>query len=103
MTDTASRSHNRNAPSQAASLVVLSSMNPYTGEKMKDYLEMTPEEVERAIANAHQRFTSWRGLSFAQRAALLHRAAVLCRERIEMLATLMAVEMGKRACEGREE
>ena len=64
---------------------------------------MTPEEVERAIANAHQRFTAWRGLSFAQRAALLHRAAVMCRERSEMLATLMAIEMGKRASEGREE
>jgi succinate-semialdehyde dehydrogenase / glutarate-semialdehyde dehydrogenase len=103
MTVPASRSHNRNAPAQAAPRRVLSSRNPYTGENMKDYLEMTPEEVERAIANAHQRFTAWRGLSFAQRAALLHRAAVMCRERSEMLATLMAIEMGKRASEGREE
>ena len=60
MTVPASRSHNRNVPGQAAPSRILSSTNPYTGEKMKDYLEMTPEEVERAIANAHQRFTAWR-------------------------------------------
>jgi succinate-semialdehyde dehydrogenase / glutarate-semialdehyde dehydrogenase len=114
MTSAASRSHDRSAPRQpspdaavkTADRGVLSSVNPYTGQKMqkmKEYLEMAPEDIDRAIANAHERFTAWRGVSFGQRASLLHRAAALCRERCGALATLMAAETGKRIAEGRKE
>jgi succinate-semialdehyde dehydrogenase/glutarate-semialdehyde dehydrogenase len=40
---------------------------------------------------------------FAQRASLLRRAAALCHERLEEMARLMTLEMGKRIAEGREE
>ena len=45
---------------KTARRAVLSSVNPFTGQKMKDYLEMAPEDVERAISNAQERFTDWR-------------------------------------------
>jgi succinate-semialdehyde dehydrogenase/glutarate-semialdehyde dehydrogenase len=70
---------------------------------MKTYLEMSAEDVDNAIAKAHERFPAWRRVPFSQRASLLHRAASLCRERVENLAKLMTLEMGKRIAEGRKE
>lgn len=82
---------------------VLRSVNPYNGQTLKTYDEMTPEEVDRAIGQAHQRFTTWRRTSIPERAALLLRAADLCLEREEELARLMTLEMGKRIAEACKE
>jgi succinate-semialdehyde dehydrogenase/glutarate-semialdehyde dehydrogenase len=64
---------------------------------------MSAEDVEAAIAKADDCFQAWRHVPFAQRASLLRRAAGLCRERVDGLARLMTLEMGKRIAEGREE
>jgi succinate-semialdehyde dehydrogenase/glutarate-semialdehyde dehydrogenase len=82
---------------------VLRSVNPYNGQTLKTYDEMTPKEVERAIGQAHERFTTWRRTSIPERAASLLRAADLCFEREEELARLMTLEMGKRIAEARKE
>ncbi len=89
--------------SETAQPTVLRSVNPYNGETTKTYTEMTNDEVDAAIATAHDRFGSWRRVPFTQRATLLRRAAELCRERLEDLARFMAIEMGKRIAEGRHE
>ena len=110
-TSTKSRSGERGAPAKTsgdqarptAPRATLPSVNPYNGQTLKTYLEMSAEDVDIAIAKAHERFPAWRRVPFAQRASLLHRAAALCRERVEELARLMALEMGKRIAEGREE
>jgi succinate-semialdehyde dehydrogenase/glutarate-semialdehyde dehydrogenase len=83
--------------------VQLRSVNPFNGQTLKTYPEMAAEEVDAAIATAHERFATWRRVPFSQRAAVLRRAAVLCRERIEELARFMTLEMGKRLAEGRKE
>lgn len=100
--DTVSQAR-ENQRSEATQRAVLRSVNPYNGETTKTYTEMTNDEVDDAIATAHDRFATWRRLPFAQRATLLHRAAKLCRERREDLARFMAIEMGKRIVEGRKE
>ena len=82
---------------------VLRSVNPFGGEVMKTYPEMQVEELDQAIAKAHEFFQTWRGTSFSDRAPLLRLAAKLCRERAETLTRLMALEMGKRIVEGRKE
>jgi len=82
---------------------VLRSVNPYNGQMLKTYNEMTSKEVDRAIGQAHERFTTWRRTSIPERAALLLRAADLCFEREEELARLMTLEMGKRIAEARKE
>ncbi|MCU1260670.1 MAG: succinate-semialdehyde dehydrogenase [Bryobacterales bacterium] len=81
----------------------LRSINPYNGQTLKTCIEMSDEEVDDAIGKAGERFPAWQCVPFPERAPLLHRAAALCRERIESLARLMALEMGKRISEGREE
>jgi succinate-semialdehyde dehydrogenase/glutarate-semialdehyde dehydrogenase len=88
---------------QEKSKSVLKSVNPYNGETLKTYPEMTHEEIEGAIARAHETYKSWRKTTFAERAAILKRVAELFRERREELARLMAVEMGKKLVDGRGE
>jgi succinate-semialdehyde dehydrogenase/glutarate-semialdehyde dehydrogenase len=90
-------------PEKSAPRAELRSVNPYNGQTLKTYMEMADEEVDDAIAKACERFPTWGCMPFSERAPLLHRAAALCRERIESLARFMTLEMGKRVSEGRDE
>src|SRR5689334_21910698 len=78
---------------------LLRSVNPYNGQTLKTYTEMSPEGLDRAIGEAHERFTTWRRSSIPERAALLLRAADLCSKGEEELAQLMTPEKGKRIAE----
>jgi len=78
-------------------------VNPATGETVARYDEMTPVEAEAAVAAAHQAFLPWRRTEFAQRAALMRKAAERLRDREDELARLMAGEMGKPVKQGRAE
>ncbi|MGB3221993.1 MAG: NAD-dependent succinate-semialdehyde dehydrogenase [Desulforhopalus sp.] len=82
---------------------VLKSINPFNGEILKTYPEMSAEEIDRAIAKADTMFREWRATSFKYRAGILRRAAELFRERSEELTRLMAQEMGKKLVDGRGE
>ena len=86
-----------------AERATLRSVNPYNGQVLKTFTEMSSEEVSDAIAKAYDRFKSWRRVSFAERGAMLRRTAELCRQRRDDLARLMAIDMGKRIVEGRAE
>jgi succinate-semialdehyde dehydrogenase / glutarate-semialdehyde dehydrogenase len=70
---------------QTEKRAVLRSVNPYNGQTLKTYNEMTPKEVDHAIGQAHLRFMTWRRTSIPERAALLLKAADLCLEREEEL------------------
>jgi succinate-semialdehyde dehydrogenase / glutarate-semialdehyde dehydrogenase len=82
---------------------VLHSVNPYNGQLLKTYFEMMPDEVDSAIATAHERFKKWRNTSLIHRGTFLMCAAELCNERMEDLARLITLEMGKRIAEARHE
>lgn len=82
---------------------VLKSINPFNGELLKSYDEMSPEAVEAAIDRADEAFREWRETSFDQRAGILRRVAELMRERREELATIMTLEMGKKVGDARPE
>src|SRR5687767_13184655 len=73
----------------------ITSVNPANGKPIETYPEMTPEEAAAAVAQAHERWQTWRTTSFAARATLMKKAAGILRERKHELAKLMAVEMGK--------
>ncbi len=81
----------------------LKSVNPYNGDVLKTYEEMTPKAVEAAIAAAQEAFLSWRETSFAHRAGILRKVAKLMCERREELATIMTKEMGKKIGDARPE
>jgi len=88
---------------EAPARKTLKSVNPFNGEVLKTYEEMTPEAVDAAIGAAHDAFKSWRETSFAQRADILRNAAKLLRERREALARIMTLEMGKKIGDARPE
>jgi succinate-semialdehyde dehydrogenase/glutarate-semialdehyde dehydrogenase len=79
------------------------SINPTTGEILKEYDEMTPEEIAATIEKADRAFASWRKTSFDERARQMRAAGRILREKTDEYARLMADEMGKPLAEGRAE
>jgi len=81
----------------------ISAINPATGETIKTYDELTPQQVSEIIENAYQAFQSWKNTSFKERSDLMKKAAQALRDNLEMHAKLMAEEMGKPITAGRAE
>ncbi|HKF44213.1 MAG TPA: NAD-dependent succinate-semialdehyde dehydrogenase [Thermoanaerobaculia bacterium] len=80
--------------------MALRSVNPANGEVLADYDEAPPGVVEEIVAEAHAAFLDWRGVSFAERARPMRRAAEILRSEAKVYARLMAREMGKPVREG---
>ncbi len=75
--------------------MAIESVNPSTGDTIKTYDEMTPQQTAAAVADAHEAWKSWRKVPFRERAVPMKKAAAILRQRKEEFATLMALEMGK--------
>ena len=71
------------------------STNPYDGKVLEQFSELDGAQLEARLALAASCFTTWRTTSFAERRAILSRAATLMRERSDEFATLITLEMGK--------
>jgi succinate-semialdehyde dehydrogenase/glutarate-semialdehyde dehydrogenase len=82
---------------------MLVSVNPTTGGELARYDQMSPIEVDAALATSVAAFEEWRRASFAQRARIVRRAAAELRARQLDLARLMALEMGKPVAQGGSE
>ena len=70
-------------------------INPFTGDLIKEFPNPTDAEVTEALESAHQAFLSWRNTSFANKAEILNRAAALLRDSKRRYAELLTLEMGK--------
>ncbi|MCX6000501.1 MAG: NAD-dependent succinate-semialdehyde dehydrogenase [Chloroflexi bacterium] len=79
------------------------SVNPTTGETIKEYPEMTCQDIADAVTGSHRAFLDWRRTSFSERAHHMRQAAELLRRRAPDYAFLMAREMGKPIRSGRSE
>lgn len=77
--------------------------NPYTGELIKTFPDATDAEVSSAIEHAHATFQTWKNTSFAERRAIMQRAADLLRKDSDELAKLLTLEMGKLFTEAKAE
>ncbi|MEU0369568.1 NADP-dependent succinic semialdehyde dehydrogenase [Streptomyces sp. NPDC006283] len=73
----------------------IATVNPATGETLKTFEALGPEEIERRLALARSAFEHHRTLPFSDRAALLNRAADLLEEDQQNIARVMTTEMGK--------
>ena len=72
------------------------STNPFTNTVEKSFDELSDQQLQAKLQAAQVCFdTTWRDQSFAQRKAILKRAAALMRERQHALAALATLEMGK--------
>ncbi|QTF08224.1 NAD-dependent succinate-semialdehyde dehydrogenase [Brenneria izadpanahii] len=77
--------------------------NPYTGELIKTFPDATDAEVASAIEHAHATFQAWKDTSFAERRAIMQRAADLLRKDSDEHAKLLTLEMGKLFTEAKAE
>lgn len=78
-------------------------INPYTNEVVKEFENITDDEVKDAIQRCHQAFLGWKDVAPAQRAELMQAAADLLRERKDEAAKTITLEMGKTLAEAKLE
>lgn len=71
------------------------SVNPYDGKLARTFEEFTDQQLETTLQTATTCFDSWRRTTFAQRAAIVEKAAAIMRSRVEELARTVTLEMGK--------
>jgi succinate-semialdehyde dehydrogenase/glutarate-semialdehyde dehydrogenase len=79
------------------------SINPFSGEPVESFNDMTRAELETAIAAAAACFETWRHKTYAERAVIIAKAAKLLHEQADAFAHTMTLEMGKRIGEARGE
>jgi succinate-semialdehyde dehydrogenase / glutarate-semialdehyde dehydrogenase len=77
--------------------------NPYTGQTLATFPDATDDEVRTALDKADAAFRAWRETSFADRGAILQKAADILRRDSDAYARLLTLEMGKLFSEARAE
>jgi succinate-semialdehyde dehydrogenase/glutarate-semialdehyde dehydrogenase len=78
-------------------------IDPATEQPMGAVTLASPGQIDAAIAAADFAAESWRAVTPLERGAILVRASVLLKERIEKIARLLTLEQGKTLAESRGE
>jgi len=73
----------------------MKSIDPTTGNIIREYREHTREEVEQIIREVHNAWLLWKETSFESRSRLMKNAAQILRQKKDEFAMLMTLEMGK--------
>ncbi|MEX2284133.1 MAG: NAD-dependent succinate-semialdehyde dehydrogenase [Gemmatimonadota bacterium] len=73
----------------------MKSINPTTGQLIREFAELNDTELEERVARAARAFQKHRRCAFAERAECLLRAADILESEKRELARLMTLEMGK--------
>jgi succinate-semialdehyde dehydrogenase/glutarate-semialdehyde dehydrogenase len=81
----------------------IQSINPWTGEVLKVYDPLSPEEIAAKIASADHVFQTWKALPITERATLIKKAGEILRKNKDHYARLITAEMGKVIRESRAE
>ncbi|HEX6041159.1 NAD-dependent succinate-semialdehyde dehydrogenase [Longimicrobium sp.] len=81
----------------------IATINPATGETLRTFDALTPEQLEHKLQRASDAFSRHRRTSIAQRAEKMRRAGELLDAEKEKWARLMTMEMGKTLAAARAE
>ncbi len=73
----------------------LKSVNPATGDLIKEFPEMSPEKVEKIIIAANEAYLKWRRYDLEKRCELIKNAGVQLLKEKENYARIITSEMGK--------
>lgn len=73
----------------------MKTINPTTGELIKEYSNTSLEEIEKIIARSNSAQKKWARFKYFERASFLSKIADLLRDQKKELSELMALEMGK--------
>jgi succinate-semialdehyde dehydrogenase/glutarate-semialdehyde dehydrogenase len=75
--------------------MAIASINPATGETLRTFEPLTPDQIEQKLRIAATEFRLYRRTSFAERAEKMRRAGEILEKEKEDCARLMTLEMGK--------
>jgi len=75
--------------------MAIASINPTTGEKLKEFTAFDDAEIDKRLKRAEEAFAHHRREPFAKRAQLMMAAASLLEQEKNRLARTMTLEMGK--------
>ena len=78
-------------------------VDPASGEAIGEVPMASAADLDEALDAADKGFKVWRATAADQRGAVLKKAAVLLRERVEPIARLLTLEQGKPIAEARAE
>jgi succinate-semialdehyde dehydrogenase / glutarate-semialdehyde dehydrogenase len=73
----------------------IASINPATGEKLKEFSAFDDAEIEKRLSRADGAFRRYRRTTFTERSELLHAVAELLFQEKQKLAEIVTLEMGK--------
>jgi succinate-semialdehyde dehydrogenase / glutarate-semialdehyde dehydrogenase len=73
----------------------MTSINPATGEKLKDFSPFSDAEIEKRLSRAERAFLRYRRKRFAKRSQLMMTVASLLHAEKDELARIITLEMGK--------
>jgi succinate-semialdehyde dehydrogenase/glutarate-semialdehyde dehydrogenase len=83
--------------------MAIASINPATGERLKEFAAFDDAEIEKRLKRAEEAFAHHRREPFAKRAQLMMAAASLLEQEKDRLARTMTLEMGKLLSAAQEE
>jgi succinate-semialdehyde dehydrogenase/glutarate-semialdehyde dehydrogenase len=83
--------------------MAIATTNPTTGELVRTFDELTSEQLDEKLRRAADAFRTYRTTTYAERAALLNRAADILDADTDELARLATLEMGKTYASARAE
>jgi succinate-semialdehyde dehydrogenase/glutarate-semialdehyde dehydrogenase len=75
--------------------MAIASINPATGEELKEFASFDDSEIEKRLQRAERAFATCRHVAFAKRAQLMMAAASLLHREKEEFARIITLEMGK--------
>ena len=73
----------------------IASINPATGEKVKEFSPFDDAEIEKRLACAEEAFRKYRRTTFTERSEFLHAVTELLFQEKERFAEIITLEMGK--------
>src|SRR5262245_5200789 len=82
-------------PYRLLSLMPIATINPATGEPLRGFQPLTPEQLEARLQCAAEAYQRHRHTTFAERARLMLKAADILEDEKEAFGRLMVTEMGK--------
>jgi succinate-semialdehyde dehydrogenase / glutarate-semialdehyde dehydrogenase len=75
--------------------MAIASINPATGEKLKEFSPFDDAEIEKRLSRADQAFRRYRQTTFTEHSELLHAVAELLFQEKGKFAEIITLEMGK--------
>ncbi len=73
----------------------IASINPATGEQLKEFSVFDDAEIEKRLSRAEQAFKRYRRTTLTERAELLHAVSELLFQETQTFAEIITLEMGK--------